>query len=82
MLRFYYNPISVNVRRVWVALIEKKLDFEPVLINLGGEQFEPEFTAINPLQRIPVIEDNGLRVIESLAILDYLEAKYPQPSLT
>lgn len=40
-----------------------------------------DFTAINPLQRIPVIIDNGLRIVESLAILDYLEAKYPTPSL-
>jgi glutathione S-transferase len=34
------------------------------------------------LQRIPAIADDGLRVVESLAILDYLEAKYPTPSLS
>ncbi|MEO0686450.1 MAG: glutathione S-transferase family protein, partial [Cyanobacteria bacterium J06649_11] len=45
------------------------------------DQFEENFTAINPLGRIPAILDNGLRVVESLAILDYLEAKYPTPSL-
>lgn len=81
MLKFYYNPISVNARRVWVALLEKQIPFELILVNLDGDQFDDDFTAINPLQRIPAIVDYGLRVVESLAILDYLEAKYPTPSL-
>ena len=81
MLKFYYNPISVNARRVWVALLEKQIPFALHLVNLDGDQFHDDFTAINPLGRIPVIEDNRLRVVESLAILDYLEAKYPTPSL-
>jgi glutathione S-transferase len=77
MLKFYYNPLSVNARRVWVALLEKQIPFEPILVNCDGDQFHDDFTAINPLQRIPAIVDNGFRVVESLAILDYLEAKYP-----
>lgn len=81
MLKFYYHPISVNARRVWVALLEKQIAFESVLVDLNGEQFSDKFSTINPLQRVPVVMDNGLRVIESLAILDYLEAKYPQPAL-
>jgi glutathione S-transferase len=81
MLKFYYNPVSANVRRVWVALLEKQIPFEPILVNLDGDQFDNNFTAVNSLQRVPVIVDNGFRVIESLAILDYLEAKYPTRSL-
>ncbi len=81
MLKFYYAPISANALRVWVALLEKQIPFEPILVNLEGDQFGSEFTAVNPLQRIPVVVDDGFRVIESLAILDYLEAKYPIPSL-
>jgi glutathione S-transferase len=81
MLKFYYNPISVNGRRVWITLLEKQIPFEPILVNLDGDQLDNDFTAVNPLQRIPVIVDNGFLVIESLAILDYLEAKYPTPSL-
>lgn len=80
MLKFYYAAISVNARRVWIALLEKQIPFEPVLLQLNGDQFQPEFTAINPLQRVPVIIDEELRIVESLAILDYLEAKYPSPS--
>ncbi|MBE9101278.1 glutathione S-transferase family protein [Vacuolonema iberomarrocanum] len=76
MLKFYYNPVSVNARRVWVALLEKQIPFEPILVNLDGDQFGDDFTGVNPLQRVPVVVENGFRVIESLAILDYLEAKY------
>lgn len=81
MLKFYYNPVSGNARRVWVALLEKQIPFEPILVKLDGDRLDSDFTAVNPLQRVPVIVDNGLRVIESLAILDYLEAKYPTPAL-
>lgn len=81
MLKFYYNPISVNARRVWVTLLEKSIPFESVLVNLDGDQFSSEFTAINPLQRVPVLVDGEITIVESLAILDYLEAEYPAPSL-
>jgi glutathione S-transferase len=80
MLTFYYNPISSNACRVWIALLEKQIPFEPILVNLDGDQLDHDFTAVNPLQLVPVIVDDGFRVIESLAILDYLDAKYPTPS--
>ncbi|MEM1292966.1 MAG: glutathione S-transferase family protein [Cyanobacteria bacterium P01_H01_bin.162] len=81
MLKFYYNPVSVNARRVWITLLEKQIPFEPILIRLDDDQFSDEFAAINPLQRVPAIADGALQVVESLAILAYLEAKYPTPSL-
>jgi glutathione S-transferase len=81
MLKFYYSPISVNARRVWVTLLEKYIPFEPVILYLDDDQFHPEFTAINPFQRVPVLVDGDLQVVESLAILDYLEAAYPSPAL-
>ncbi len=64
-----------------MALLEKQIAFEAIALNLDGDQFEPEFSAINPFHRIPVLIDGDLTVIESLAILDYLEAKYPTPAL-
>jgi glutathione S-transferase len=81
MVKFYYAPISANSRRVWITLLEKQIPFEPIIVDLDGEQFQSAFTAINPLQRVPAIVDNELRIFESLAILDYLEAKYPIPEL-
>ncbi|MBE9004101.1 glutathione S-transferase family protein [Fortiea sp. LEGE XX443] len=81
MLKLYHNPLSMNSRRVWIALLEKQLEFELVDIKLDGDQLQPEFLAMNPFHHIPVLADEDFSVIESLAILDYLEAKYPSPSL-
>ncbi|MEM7556813.1 MAG: glutathione S-transferase family protein [Cyanobacteria bacterium P01_A01_bin.84] len=81
MLKFYYNPLSPMARRVWRYLLEKGIPFESVLMDLNGDQMEPEYLEINPFHHIPVIDDHGFKIIESLAILDYLEAKYPTPEL-
>jgi glutathione S-transferase len=81
MIKLYHVPLSANSRRVWIALLEKGIAFEQVLLKLDGDQLQPEFLAINPFHHIPVLEDDGFIIFESLAILDYLEAKYPTPSL-
>ncbi len=82
MLKFYYHPLSPIARRVWLALLEKKIFFEPYLIDLkNGEQCHPNYLQLNPFHHVPVIIDDNFRLIESLAILDYLESKYPTPSL-
>ncbi|TVP70756.1 MAG: glutathione S-transferase family protein [Leptolyngbya sp. LCM1.Bin17] len=81
MLTLYHTPLSINSRRVWVALLEKGLDFETVEVDLGGDQFKPEFLTLNPFHHIPVLVDGELTVIESFAILDYIDAQYPQPPL-
>jgi glutathione S-transferase len=81
MIKLYQTSISFNSRRVWITLLEKGLHFETVEMQLNGQQFQPEFLALNPFHHIPVLVDGDVHIIESLAILDYLEAKYPQPSM-
>lgn len=80
-MKLYYARPSLFARPVWLALLEKQIPFELVPVRLSGEQFEPEFLALNPFGHIPVLVDGDLRVIESQAILDYLEAKHPSPPL-
>jgi glutathione S-transferase len=80
-MKLYHTPISTNSRRVWVALLEKNLDFELIEIHFDGDHLQPEFVAMNPFHRIPVLVDDGFTVFESLAILDYLETKYPEPAM-
>jgi glutathione S-transferase len=80
MLKFYYSRLSVNARRVSVTLLEKNLEFEPILMKLNGDQFQADFLQLNPFHHIPVLVDDDFSVFESLAILDYLESKYPEPS--
>ncbi|MEB3343413.1 glutathione S-transferase family protein [Okeania sp.] len=81
MITLYHTPVSPNSRRVWITLLEKGLEFELVEVKLNGGQFKPEFLAINPFHHIPALVDDGFNVVESLAILDYLEAKYPTPNM-
>ena len=82
ILKLYYTPISLNSRRVWVALLEKEIAFEPLALNLDGDQFKPDFLPINLFHRIPVLVKEDLTVVESLAILDDREAKYSTPALS
>ena len=81
MLKLYHNPISANSRRVWIALLEKEIPFEEIVVKLDGDQFAPEFLEINPFHHIPVLVDDDFILVESLAILDYLETKYSQNPL-
>jgi glutathione S-transferase len=81
MLKFYYNSRSPMARRVWRGLLEKGIEFEPILMKLNGDQMQPEYVELNPFHHVPMIVDGDFRLIESLAILDYLETKYPIPAL-
>lgn len=81
MLKLYHNPLSTNSRRVWIALLEKEIEFELVPLKLNGDQFQPDFLAISPFHHVPVLADGDFHLIETLAILDYLEAKYPAITL-
>ena len=80
MLTLCHTPLSINSRRVWVTLIEKGLNFELTEVNLGGDQFKPDFLAMNPFHHIPVLVDGDRTVIESFAILDLSGSPVPYPS--
>ena len=82
MLKFYYHPLSPIARRVWIALLEKEIPFEPIVVDLRGKQFEEDFLTLSPFHHVPVLVHQDLRLIESLAILDYLDLQFPQMPLT
>ena len=70
--------------RVRIALNLKGVTYEylPVHLNRGGgEQFAPVFRALNPQSLVPVLEDEGEYLTQSLAILEYLEETRPDPPL-
>jgi maleylacetoacetate isomerase len=69
---------------VRIALNFKGLPYEYAAVHLtkgGGQQFAPEFRAINPDALIPVLDDDGQRLTQSLAIIEYLEETHPEPPL-
>lgn len=74
-LQLYYFP-TLNAHKVTIALEEMELAYDVVMIDiLNDEQFRPEFTAINPNNRIPALVDGDVTVFESAAILQYLGRK-------
>ena len=67
--------------RIFAA--EKGIEIDKIEVDLGsGEQFSPAFRAINPDCVVPVLElDDGTTIDEVLAICQYLEELYPEPTL-
>jgi maleylacetoacetate isomerase len=64
--------------RVRLGLLLKGIPYEYKAINiLKGEQFTEEFTKLNPLQLVPVLEIDDVKLVDSIAILQYLEEKFP-----
>ncbi len=70
--------------RVRIALNLKGVPYETAavhLLNQGGEQLLPAFTQLNPHALVPVLADQGKLLTQSMAMLEYLEERYPTPSL-
>jgi len=68
--------------RVRIALALKGLDYEYASVHLlqgGGQQFAPAFRAMNPAALVPVLDDEGTILTQSLAIIEYLDETRPQP---
>jgi len=81
-MKLYWHPVSLMPWRVRIALAEKGLAYEEVIIDLpGGASHRPEFLALNPFGQVPVLEDDGRAFAESTAILEYLEETHPEPAL-
>lgn len=69
--------------RVRIALHLKQLAFDYVPVHLvKGEQREAAFTALNAEQLVPVLQlDDGRRLTQSMAIIEYLDETHPEPAL-
>lgn len=68
--------------RVRIALNLKGVAYRTVQVDLaGGEQRGEDFRALNPLGLIPLLEIDGHRLSQSLAIIDYLDARFPEPPM-
>lgn len=75
MLKFYFNG-SPNPSKVGLFLEEAGLAYEPIPVDeRAGDQFKPEYLAVNPNGKIPAIDDDGIIVFDSSAILLYLAEK-------
>jgi len=76
MLKLYYAPKSRAVRVRWL-LEEMGLDYELHSFALGDPAMRsPEFRALHPMGRVPVLEDGDVTIMESGAILEYLLTRH------
>jgi maleylpyruvate isomerase len=68
--------------RVRIALNLKGLDAEHLTHHLRkGEQRDPAYLALNPQGLVPTLEDDGAVLIQSLAIIEWLDETHPEPPL-
>lgn len=75
MLKFYFNG-SPNPTKVALFLEEAGLPYEAIAVDTRkGEQFAPDFLKVNPNAKVPAIDDGGVVVFDSNAILLYLAEK-------
>src|SRR6516225_11587061 len=68
--------------RVRIALNLKKIAYETVAVHLRrSDQSKPDYRGINPQGLVPTLEDGGHKLIQSLAIIEYLDEVHPEPPL-
>lgn len=84
MRKLYGYFRSSAAFRARIALNLKGLEYEQAIIHLvknGGEQFAPEYCALNPQSLVPVLQEDELTLTQSLAIIEYLDEVYPEPAI-
>jgi glutathione S-transferase len=82
MLEIYWGSGSPFAWRVLLAAELKRIPYESRLLEFSkGDLKKPEFLALSPRGKVPVIRDGDFVLAESIAILAYLERNYPEPPL-
>jgi len=81
-MKFYTYYRSQASFRVRIAMNLKGIAHEDTYLHLEkGDQFDPAYKAVNPQMVVPTLIDGEAKLFQSLAILEYLEEKYPTPPL-
>jgi glutathione S-transferase len=77
-VRFYYASGSPFAWRVWLALERKGIPYHLKTLSFdAGDLKTPEFSALNPRRRVPVLVDDDFALAESAAIVEYIEDRWP-----
>jgi len=82
MIKLYGYFRSSAAYRVRIALNLKSLSYEYLPVHLvKGEQKDERYRALNPQALVPTLVDNGQQFTQSMAIIEYLDEKVPNPPL-
>ncbi|MEK9971439.1 MAG: glutathione S-transferase family protein [Ferrovibrio sp.] len=78
----YYGSGSAYAWRVWLALEHKAVPHEVKVLSFSeGDLRKPDYTSLNPRQRVPTLVDGDFVIRESAAIMEYVEERWPQAPL-
>jgi glutathione S-transferase len=78
----YWGSDSAYCWRVLLALEHKNIPYRSHLLKLDQQEHQaPQMLALNPRGRVPVLRDDDYVVFESVAVLYYLDLKYPEPAI-
>ena len=81
-IELYWGSGSPFAWRVMLVLEVKGLHYESKLLEFSrGDNKSPAYLKLNPRGKVPTLKDGDFAVYESLAIMSYLERKYPDPTL-
>ena len=78
-MKLYAHPFSSYCQKVLIALYENDIPFEYRVLAPGDERIAAEHAALWPLERMPVLVDDGRTVVESSIIIEHLELHHPGP---
>jgi glutathione S-transferase len=81
--RLFSGPLSMFGAKVQIAMLEKGLDFDLVMVpfKTAYEPKHPEVVRVNPKGQVPVLIDGDLEIFDSTQIFEYLEDLKPEPAL-
>jgi glutathione S-transferase len=77
MLTLYHGRTSVCSIKARLALAEKSVSFDSVLMTLRGDQFDPAYMKLNPNAVVPTLVHDGRAIIESTVIMHYVDEAFP-----
>jgi glutathione S-transferase len=78
-LDFYYASGSPYAWRVWLALEHKGAPYQRNTLSFdAGDLKAPEFAALNPRRKVPVLVDDDFVLYESAAVVEYIEDRWPE----
>lgn len=80
-LKLFYSPGACSLG-AHILLEEAQAAFEAVRVKLAeGEQFTPEYLAINPHARVPALQAEGRAITESAGVMTYIARRFPDAQL-